>query len=187
MLHRQAREAEIHRLRQHRLHDVLGGERLHMDLARQQFAIERRECGRHEARGQRRDRREAEHRERAGADRGGALRGCASGPSSSRSTSAWNSTPFGGRADARAVPGKQEIADIGLEILDLPRHHRLRTAEQARRAGDAAGRHHGGEGLEQANVDHVIMHCSIMHHPLISQKHKFWQIAASIYSVIRND
>ena len=73
MLDRQARQSEIHRLRQHRMRDVLGRERLHMDLARQQVAIHRGQRERNEARSQRRDRRQAEDRERAGADRRSAL------------------------------------------------------------------------------------------------------------------
>ena len=128
-----------------------------MHLPRQQFALQRGERGRDEARGKRRDRSNAEHRKHAGADRGCALADVLE-PEQKPLDLGVEQNALRRRADARTVPGKQEIADFGLKILDLPRDNRLRTAEQPRRAGDAAGRHHGRKGLEKPDIDDVVVH-----------------------------
>jgi len=87
-----------------------------VDLARQQLAIQRRQCERNKSRGQRRNCRQAEHRKRAGADRRRAL------PDMLQTEQ--KPLDFGveqdalrRRADARTVSRQQGIADIRLEIL----------------------------------------------------------------------
>ena len=138
MLDRQAGKTEIGGMRQHLLDHALGGQRLDVDLLRQQRGVDRRERIRDQPGRQRRGTGDLKRRQRRGADRLGMRPDV---PEADQQPLDLGVELHAARRRADAWPAAMEelVADLGLKLADLAGDGRLGSVEQAGRAGDAAG------------------------------------------------